>query len=104
MIKVLRTDASRRKNLLPGAGEPTDIFRFGLEQRLQCTSCLGVRYRIDEQDSISLPVEAIEEGMTDEGKTIYKPVELADCLEKALGEEELEYACPQCDKTMTAIK
>jgi ubiquitin carboxyl-terminal hydrolase 5/13 len=27
--------------------EPTETFAFALEQRLQCTACAGVRYRVD---------------------------------------------------------
>lgn len=104
LLKVLRADASQR-NVRPGSGEPTDVFRFGLEQRLQCTSCLGVRYRVDGQDLISVPVDAVETGKTDEGKSVYAQVELMDCLERGMAEEDLEgYDCPKCEKKVVAVK
>lgn len=104
LLKFLRTDASKR-NLPPGSGEPTDVFRFGLEQRLQCTSCLGVRYRVDGHDLISLPVEAVELGKTEDGKTQWQAVELLECLARGLGEEEVaEYRCPNCNKNVRAVK
>ncbi|KAL7413187.1 ubiquitin carboxyl-terminal hydrolase 14 [Mrakia frigida] len=104
LLKVLRADSSKR-NLPPGSGEPTDVFRFGLEQRLQCTSCLGVRYRVDGQDLISLPVDAVEVGKLEDGRTEWKAVELMDCLGRGLAEEELsEYQCPRCERNVRAVK
>lgn len=104
-LKTLRTDAQKQRSVVPGSGsEPTDIFRFGLEQRLQCTSCLGVRYRTDEQDSVSVPIAAVEKGKDGDGKVLYESVRLEDCIEQALEPTELEYNCPSCKKTVTAIK
>ncbi|PWN28569.1 ubiquitinyl hydrolase [Jaminaea rosea] len=38
-------------------GDPTSIFSFGLQQRLQCTECKRVRYTVEAQDAgLSLPV------------------------------------------------
>jgi ubiquitin carboxyl-terminal hydrolase 5/13 len=104
-LKTLRVDAQKQRSILPGSGlEPTDVFRFGLEQRLQCTSCLGVRYRTDEQDSVSVPVAAVEKGKDADGKVLYESVRLEDCIEQALEPTELEYNCPSCKKTVTAVK
>jgi ubiquitin carboxyl-terminal hydrolase 5/13 len=36
--------------------DPTRVFQFAMEQRLQCINCKKVRYRTDEQDNISIPV------------------------------------------------
>lgn len=37
--------------------DPTTIFSFGLQQRLQCTQCRRVRYTVEAQDAgLSLPV------------------------------------------------
>ncbi|PWZ02709.1 ubiquitinyl hydrolase [Testicularia cyperi] len=37
--------------------DPTNVFGFGLEQRLQCTECKKVRYSTERQDAgLSLPV------------------------------------------------
>ena len=45
----------RRTGAGPG-GDPTAVFAFGLEQRLQCGACRGVRYRVDAMDVVSVPV------------------------------------------------
>ncbi|KAJ5214790.1 hypothetical protein N7468_010469 [Penicillium chermesinum] len=41
-----------------GQGNPVKQFRFLVEQRLQCLSCKRARYKIDEQDNISIVVPA----------------------------------------------
>ncbi|KIJ46150.1 hypothetical protein M422DRAFT_206385 [Sphaerobolus stellatus SS14] len=100
LLKVLRQHSKK-----VGAGEdPTDIFRFAMEQRLQCTECGGVRYRTDEHDDLSVAVPAIEDGKDEEGKTKYKPVELEHCLEGVTGVEEIDYTCPRCNKNVVARK
>lgn len=53
---------SRRLSAGPESGgaptsDPTTIFSFGLEQRLQCMECKKVRYTVEAQDAgLSLPV------------------------------------------------
>jgi ubiquitin carboxyl-terminal hydrolase 5/13 len=78
--------------------EPTETFAFALEQRLQCTSCSGVRYRVDTHDVVSVPVQAREKGRNAEGKVIYEDVALTDCVDAAMGVEGLEYKCPNCQR------
>ncbi|KAG1880072.1 hypothetical protein F4604DRAFT_1651500 [Suillus subluteus] len=91
--------------------EPTEMFAFGLEQRLQCQSCHRVRYRVDTMDALSLGVPAHEladgeadtgaatVGTPDEsgpGKKRYRSVSLEQCLNLFLGpsgQEALEYQC-----------
>lgn len=98
MIKVMRRS---------GNSEPTEAFKFGLEQKLECTECNGVRYRVDEADSISLPVPANplppKEG-EEASPTEYQRVDLSQCLDIMTGVEALEYKCPQCQKSVTATK
>ncbi|TDL27668.1 ubiquitinyl hydrolase [Rickenella mellea] len=102
LLKVLRQQA--RKLGHEPAGEPTEIFRFGMEQRLQCGDCKRVRYRVDSQDLISVPVPAREIGKDAEGKVEYAPVEIGDTLEMVTGDEALEYHCPSCAKAVIATK
>lgn len=113
LIKVLRQESKRKGT--PQANEATEIFRFGMEQRLECTECHGVRYKVDEADSISLPVPVKEKQAADivigEGdggsaapKKEYEEVELGRCLEMLVEKEALEYACPKCKKTVVATK
>jgi len=103
LLKVLRRTLKRTQ----GAGgeiDPTQVFTFAMEQRLQCTSCNRVRYRNDELDVVSVIVPAIEENRDAEGKVIYKDVLLTDTLDILTGYEGLEYSCPQCNKTVLAHK
>jgi ubiquitin carboxyl-terminal hydrolase 5/13 len=84
--------------------DPTAVFSFGTEQRLQCTSCKKVRYRTDTTDVVSVTVPANEKGKDADGKTIYHDVQLTDCIDTLLGSEALEYACPSCATKVQAIK
>ncbi|KAI0292227.1 ubiquitinyl hydrolase [Multifurca ochricompacta] len=84
--------------------EPTEAFAFALEQRLQCTSCSGVRYRVDAHDVLSVPVPAREKGRDAEGRTTYEDVTLKDCIDIVMGVEGLEYKCPQCQRDVAATK
>ncbi len=79
------------------AAEPTEVFRFGVEQRLQCGTCLKVRYREDEEDVLSLPVPAIEKGKDADGKALYQNVQLEELLTAFVAEDTLEYNCPSCN-------
>lgn len=36
--------------------DPTKCFKFGIQQRIQCLGCGGVKYRVDEQDNINITV------------------------------------------------
>lgn len=84
--------------------EPTEIFAFGMEQRLQCGECQGVRYRVDGMDIVSVPVSAKEKGKDVDGKTEWEEVRLEECLGALTGAEALEYNCPKCKKNVVAIK
>jgi ubiquitin carboxyl-terminal hydrolase 5/13 len=97
-------DASTAHDDVTGEGEPTEIFSFGLEQRLECLGCHRVRYRIDNMDVLSLGVPAVNiaegEGVADPR---YAPVPLELCIDLFLGhtgQETLEYQCEAgCGKT-----
>lgn len=83
------------------AQDPVQSFRFALEQRLQCTSCKKVRYRVDEQDNISIPVPirripgtASDSG--DEKKEEFESVSLKECLDIFTATDMVELTCPAC--------
>jgi ubiquitin carboxyl-terminal hydrolase 5/13 len=84
--------------------EPTETFAFALEQRLQCTECAGVRYRVDAHDLLSVPVPAREKGRDADGKVLYEDAALAECVEVAMGIEGLEYKCPNCRRDIAATR
>lgn len=90
---TLRTDA-------------TAVFNYGLQQRLECGECHGVRYRVDAQDVLSVPVPAVTKAETGEGgKALYEDVRLVDCIEIVLGKEAVEgWACTRCGKAVAGVK
>ena len=87
-----------------GAGDPTEVFQFGMEQRLQCGECAKVRYRVDAADVVSVAVPGREKGVDEEGKTRFEDVGLQECLDGLTGVEALEYTCPSCQKQVIAQK
>jgi ubiquitin carboxyl-terminal hydrolase 5/13 len=103
LLKILRRTLKRTQNP-SGEFDPTEVFTFSMEQRLQCTSCHRVRYRNDELDIVSVAVPAIEEGKDGEGKITYRDVLLTDLLDILTGDEGLEYTCPRCNKNVIAHK
>lgn len=112
----------RRASKQQGADEPTGIFGYASEERLECTECRGVRYRTqkDEMLSLQVPVKEREkmeveasaaEGETrttyeqdQERKVEYEPVELTRCLDDYTSPNEIEYNCPACEKKVMALK
>jgi ubiquitin carboxyl-terminal hydrolase 5/13 len=84
--------------------DPVNIFRFAMEQRLQCLSCEKVRYRTDEQDNLSIPVpvrpiprKSNEEGSNQKEKDGFEPVTLKECLDIFTSDEVVELTCPSCN-------
>ncbi|KAK0556594.1 ubiquitin C-terminal hydrolase Ubp14 [Tilletia horrida] len=93
-------------------GDATRIFAFALEERLQCTECKRVRYKVHNEDSgISVPVplrpkkgaQAADEDH-DPTKIEYEPIQLAECLDLFTAPTELEYNCPACNKKVSATQ
>ncbi|KAK9786717.1 putative Ubiquitin carboxyl-terminal hydrolase [Seiridium cardinale] len=77
--------------------DPTQKFRFTMEQRLQCLSCKKVKYQSNEQDSIfiDVPLEKLP-AVEGEGER-YKPVTLKQCLDNLTTAEVVELTCASCD-------
>ncbi|KAF1810829.1 ubiquitinyl hydrolase [Eremomyces bilateralis CBS 781.70] len=79
---------------------PVDIFRFAMEQKLQCNACKKVRYKVDEQENISIPVPIRkvprEANASSEDKETYEPVTLKECLDLFTAPETVELTCPAC--------
>jgi ubiquitin carboxyl-terminal hydrolase 5/13 len=82
-----------------GFDNPTHAFTFAMEQRLQCLCCKKVRYRVDEQDNVSIPVPARRLASPDGANSIgqFAPVTLLDCLDASTSEEKVELICPSCN-------
>ncbi|KAH8983248.1 hypothetical protein EDB86DRAFT_2834001 [Lactarius hatsudake] len=58
----------------------TEMLVFGLEQRLQCTACAVVSYRVDPHDLLSVPVLDRETGKDAEGRATYEEAPLTRCI------------------------
>ncbi|KAI1442613.1 ubiquitinyl hydrolase [Annulohypoxylon stygium] len=76
--------------------DPTQAFRFVLEQRLQCLSCKKVRYTTNEQDSIFIDVPIEKLPAVDGEGDRYKPVSLKQCLDNFTAQEVVELTCASC--------
>jgi len=85
--------------------DPTQPFRFIMEQRLQCINCKRVRYSSTEQDSIfiDVPLEKILESDGGDSNT-YQPVTLEQCLNRFTAQEAVELTCPACDSKVGFTK
>ncbi|THU93425.1 ubiquitinyl hydrolase [Dendrothele bispora CBS 962.96] len=94
LVQVLRRDGVKFKER--GENDPTQVFSYAMEQRLQCIECQKVRYRTDAMDVLSVSVPAQEKGKDGDGKTLYEDVSLWSCIEGLLGTEVLDYSCPGC--------
>ncbi|KAI9094317.1 hypothetical protein DFS34DRAFT_628945 [Phlyctochytrium arcticum] len=90
--------------------DPSQIFDFSLEQRLQCLECEGVRYRAEKNSSLTLRVPAkkkqvaelagVEPGDEEKKNQAYEDVSFEECLSTVLSDEVREYKCPH-DKADT---
>jgi ubiquitin carboxyl-terminal hydrolase 5/13 len=102
---------------LAGHDEPTDVFAFGMEQRLQCGACKRVRYRVDKMDVLSVSVPARKKPEQDAAnptdasaagdqkqKTEWEAVHFETCLAALTVPEALEYHCPACARGVIATK
>lgn len=103
LLTILRRHAKRAGGAVAQA-EPTEVFAFGMEQRLECGECKKVRYRVDAADVASVPVPARETGKDAEGRTLYGEVALKECLDILTAPEALEYSCPACQKSVIATR
>ena len=88
--------------------DPVKSFRFAMEQRLQCLNCKRVRYRVDEQDNISIPVPVRRKNISATGSTTnetakgseFESVTLKECLDIFTAPDVVELTCPACNSKM----
>ncbi|KAI9680272.1 MAG: hypothetical protein M1822_007271 [Bathelium mastoideum] len=88
--------------------DPVSVFRFVMEQKLQCLSCRRVRYRTDEQENISVAVpinrlpkdsskmDTSAEDSKEDDKEEFEAVPLKRCLDDFTAPETVELTCPAC--------
>ncbi|KAG0306576.1 hypothetical protein BGZ98_002140 [Dissophora globulifera] len=86
-----------------GGNDPTKIFEFSNEQRLQCNECKKVRYSRVTTTALTIPVPATKKRGSDNEEE-YESVTLKQCLDAYVATETLPYNCPSCHKNTTANK
>ncbi|KAJ1921428.1 ubiquitin C-terminal hydrolase Ubp14 [Mycoemilia scoparia] len=78
-----------------GASNPTKIFDFELEERLECVRCQKVRYSTQVASSISLDVPKRSTGQDEDGNKIYEEIDVKECFDLAFAPTAVEgYHCP----------
>ncbi|THC90816.1 hypothetical protein EYZ11_009719 [Aspergillus tanneri] len=88
-----------------GLENPIKYFSFAMEQRIQCLSCKRVRYKVDEQDNVSIPVPARRLAPPNEPSVgQFAPVGFYECLDAFTAEEKVELVCPCCGSEDGFIK
>jgi ubiquitin carboxyl-terminal hydrolase 5/13 len=99
----LITTIERNGHNNPGS-DPTKIFKFTTQQRLQCLDCKRVRYSNNNESNISIPVPARKIKSAEEGsEESYEPVTFETCLESFTANSMIEYSCPACNKKTPAV-
>lgn len=89
--------------------DPTKIFEFQTDQRLECKHCHKVRYRTENQENLAIPVptrietETQVEGTETTEKT-YQKVQLKELFDIFTSSEDVEYKCKSCQQSDGAIK
>ncbi|KAJ3034419.1 hypothetical protein HDV00_005039 [Rhizophlyctis rosea] len=74
--------------------DPTSIFKFALQQRLQCLECERVRYRSENNSALMVPLAAKVTGTDENGKKQYANLQFEECLATAVGDDVREFECP----------
>ncbi|KAG5735611.1 Ubiquitin carboxyl-terminal hydrolase 14 [Termitomyces sp. T112] len=107
LVEFIRRDA-RKFGARAQEDDATRIFTYALEQRLQCSSCGGVRYRVDNTDILSIPIPSVERAQSEPTKDEQKKwreVDLIKCVEMVLGEEDIDgWMCSVCQTGVRGVK
>jgi ubiquitin carboxyl-terminal hydrolase 5/13 len=82
---------------------PTEVFDFTTEQRLECSKCNKVRYQCDQTNAVSVNVPARKVQGAEDG--VYEAVNIYECLDNFVQPEVVEgYNCPQCNEKTVAYR
>ena len=74
--------------------DPTSIFKFALQHRLQCLECERVGYRSENNSALTLPLPAKVTGVDENGKKQYAPINFEEALAPFMGDDIREFQCP----------
>ncbi|CAG8814205.1 26649_t:CDS:2, partial [Racocetra persica] len=92
----------RKEHNNPG-NDPTKIFKFTIQTRLQCVECKRVRYKDSTESSISISVPANKIEANENNEAEYEPVNFEQCLQLFAADSAIEYMCPACNKKTVAM-
>ncbi|PVV01586.1 hypothetical protein BB560_003991, partial [Smittium megazygosporum] len=83
------------------SNNPTSVFDFYVEEKLQCTSCMNVSYSKQISSLVSLPLKS---NNLDPGSETLS-VTLEECFDKYSENELIEgYNCPTCKSPQSVLK
>lgn len=89
-------DTLDKKIFSRSENNPSDLMRFIIENRLQCTKCGKVKYTTDINESMLVPLEENSDSQHSQS--------LLDRLVEYFHGEELDFKCPQCKDMVQAIR
>ncbi|CAG8761381.1 20907_t:CDS:10 [Gigaspora margarita] len=101
-FQYLVTTIERKEHSNP-TNDPTNIFKFTIQRRLQCVECNRVRYKDSTESSISISVPANKIETNENNETKYEPVTFEKCLQLFAADSAVEYTCPACNKKTIAM-
>ncbi|GAA5990403.1 hypothetical protein JCM5350_003686 [Sporobolomyces pararoseus] len=109
--------SSKKEGTSEGVEQVTDeLYGYELEERLECKECNRVRYKLQPQEGLSLPVPVVKRNKTSSSMEIegegkgddkeeFEPVQLEECLKNFVEPQIVEnYSCSNCQKKTLALK
>lgn len=87
-----------------GARDPTEVFQFEMEEKLQCNVCKGVRYKTVPEETLSLPVPFVEKQSDTAGMEIDASPSAIPSEAKGKAPIEGENASPALAAASTSTK
>ncbi|GAB5587621.1 ubiquitin C-terminal hydrolase Ubp14 [Umbelopsis nana] len=105
-FQYLTKSIEQKEKANGSSNDPTKLFQFELEQRLQCTKCRKVRYQRELTNDLMIPVpeKVLKEKANDTDTTEYETVDLYQCFDMLVAPDSIEYLCPSCDEKTEAVK
>lgn len=78
--------------------DPSKIFKFKTEQRLECLGCHKVRYNTTVQEALTLqvPVRRISNAETEDEDDTFETVNITELFDNFTKTEEVDYKCKSC--------
>ncbi|CCE65684.1 hypothetical protein TPHA_0M01090 [Tetrapisispora phaffii CBS 4417] len=72
---------------------PNNLFKFSLEERMQCNNCKAVKYITQTEEHLQLPLKENQKAQT-----------LTENIENYFNGEEVDFTCPHCTTSTSVLK